>query len=201
VRETVGQVLEEQGASVTAAATVDEANDHLQHECFALVLTDLRLEQGTEGLDVARMARDRAPGARVVLFSGQISEIANGAEARRRVAKPLTIDALARILTDLGTEVEAPARGSRGARLSDAEGQQLLAAFVAGDQGAFTRIATSYRAMLFSVFLRWFRLGEQDAEDLCQEVMLQLVVRRPRSECPHLAARHRDQPGQEGSGA
>jgi len=181
VRESVGQVLEERGACVTPAATVDEAGDHLQRESFALVLTDLRLDQGTEGLDVARMARERTPGARVVLFSGQdLSEIAQeAAEAGvdEILAKPLTIDALARILTDLGTEVEAPARGSRGARLSDAEGQQLLAAFVAGDQGAFTRIATSYRAMLFSVFLRWFRLGEQDAEDLCQEVMLQLVVK------------------------
>jgi RNA polymerase sigma factor (sigma-70 family) len=174
-------VLEEQGASVTAAATVDEATDHLQRECFSLVLTDLRLEQGTEGLDVARMARDRVPGARVVLFSGQdMSEIAQeAAEAGvdELLAKPLSIDALARILTDLGTEVEAPAAGSRRARLSDAEGQRLLAAFVAGDQGAFTQIATSYRAMLFSVFLRWFRLGEQDAEDLCQEVMLQLVIK------------------------
>ena len=43
VRESVGQVLEEQGATVTAAATVDEADNHLQRECFSLVLTDLRL--------------------------------------------------------------------------------------------------------------------------------------------------------------
>jgi len=61
--------------------------------------------------------------------------------------------------------------------LSDAEGQELLTAFVAGDQGAFEMLATSYRAMLFSVFLRWFRLAEEDAEDLFQEVMLQLVIK------------------------
>jgi len=181
VRESVGQVLEDHGAFVTAAATVGEADDHLQRECFSLVLTDLRLDRGNEGLEVARMARERAPGVKVVLFSGQdLTEIAGEAAdagVDEVLAKPLTLDALARILTDIGTEVEAPAAGARSSRLTDDEGQRLLAAFVAGDQSAFTRIATSYRAMLFSVFLRWFRLGEQDAEDLCQEVMLQLVMK------------------------
>jgi RNA polymerase sigma factor (sigma-70 family) len=181
VRESIGQALEDQGALVTAAATLDEAGDQLRHESFALVLTDLRLDHGTEGLEVARMARERAPDTKVVLFSGQdLSEIAQQAEdagVDELLAKPLSIDALARILTDLGEEVEVPVRGPRSGRLSDAEGQRLLSAFVAGDQGAFAQIATSYRAMLFSVFLRWFRLGEEDAEDLCQEVMLQLVVK------------------------
>jgi len=181
VRESIGQVLEEQGARVTAAATVGEADDQLRQEHFALVLTDLRLDRGTEGLQVARIARERAPEARVVLFSGQdltdIVQEAEDAGVDELLAKPLSIDALARILTDIGTEVEVPRRGSREGRLSDAEGQRLLAAFAAGDQGAFSQLATSYRAMLFSVFLRWFRLGEEDAEDLCQEVMLQLVVK------------------------
>jgi RNA polymerase sigma-70 factor (ECF subfamily) len=177
----VGQVLEERGARVTSAATFDEANDQLRAESFALVLTDLRLESGTEGLEVARLARERTPDAKVVLFSGQdmteIADEAADAGVDELLAKPLSIDALARILTDLGTVDEAPQPGSRSGRLSDTEGQRLLAAFVAGDQGAFARIATSYRAMLFSVFLRWFRLNEEDAEDLCQEVLLQLVVK------------------------
>lgn len=182
VRESVGQVLSDQGAEVTPAASLDEARTTLQTKQFALVLTDLKLECGTEGLDVARIARARTPDARVVLFSGEdLSEVeveANQAGVDEMLAKPLSIEALARILTDLGTETDQPkTTGKRGGRLSDSQGQALLESFVAGDQGAFEMIATSYRAMLFSVFLRWFRLSEEDAEDLFQEVMLQLVVK------------------------
>lgn len=181
VRESVGQLLEEQGAQVTAAGTFDEAEDRLQHCQFALVLTDLRLDRGTEGLQVAKIARSRIPGARVVLFSGQdmsdLVDDATEAGVDELLAKPLTVDALTRILTDLGTEVEPPDLAPKSGRLTDAEGQRLLSAFVAGNQGAFSQLSTSYRAMLYSVFLRWFRLGEEDAEDLFQEVMLQLVIK------------------------
>ena len=182
VRDSVGQALSDQGATVTPVASLDEARSTLESTQFALVLTDLKLACGTEGLDVARIARDRIPDARVVLFSGQdLSELedeATQAGVDEMLAKPLSLEALARILTDLGTETEQPAATTkRGARLSDTQGQALLEAFVAGDQGSFEMIATSYRAMLFSVFLRWFRLSEEDAEDLFQEVMLQLVVK------------------------
>jgi RNA polymerase sigma factor (sigma-70 family) len=181
VRESVGQALSDQGANVTPVASLEEAKTTLGDNEFELVLTDLRLEQGTEGLDVARIAREETPDAKVVLFSG---EDLSGVEAEAAelgidelLAKPLSIDALARILTDLGTETEQPRGKRRSGRLSDADGQKLLEAFVAGDQGSFEIIATSYRAMLFSVFLRWFRLAEEDAEDLFQEVMLQLVIK------------------------
>jgi RNA polymerase sigma factor (sigma-70 family) len=181
VRESVGLVLEERGANVTPVASLDEARKSLTQRRFALVLTDLRLDTGTEGLDVARLARERTPDAKVVLFSGQdLSEVAEEAEdagVDEMLAKPLSIDALARILTDLGCEVTPAERPARSGRLTDRQGQDLLEAYVAGDQMALNMIVTSYRAMLYSVFLRWFRLSEEDAEDLFQEVMLQLVVK------------------------
>lgn len=182
IRESVGQLLEEQGADVTPVATLAEAKSNLNNKSFALVLTDLRLKLGTEGLDVARTARKTDPDAHVVLFSGQdlsdLEDEATEAGVDELLAKPLSFESLERILTDLGTEVEErPTKATKGQRLSDAQGQELLMSFAAGDQGAFEMLATSYRAMLFSVFLRWFRLTEEDAEDLFQEVMLQLVIK------------------------
>ena len=133
IRESVGQVLSDQGANVTPVASLDEARTTLEEKDFALVLTDLKLEQGTEGLDVARIARQETPTAKVVLFSGQdLSEIEGEAAevgVDEMLAKPLSLDALARILTDLGTETEQPAKGKTG-RLTDTQGQKLLERFI-----------------------------------------------------------------------
>jgi RNA polymerase sigma factor (sigma-70 family) len=184
VRESVGLALEEQGARVTPAASLDEARRKLDRRQFALVLTDLKLDGGREGLEVARAARSRTPDAKVVLFSGfDLSELADEAEEAgvdEMLSKPIPLEALARLLTDLGSQEQPPtAPGRSEHRLSDARGQLLLEAHVAGDQAALNRIVEAYRPMLFSVFLRWFRLSSEDAEDLFQEVMLQLVVKAP----------------------
>ncbi len=184
VRESVGTALAEQGARVTEVASLDEARDTLSRRRFSLVLTDLRLAVGNEGLTVARLARRRAPDARVVLFSGRdLDEVAaEAAEAGvdEMLAKPLSIDVLARLLTDLGGAESAPVEVPPGStRLTDEQGQALLEEFVAGRPGALERIVAAYRPMLFSVFLRWFRLSTEDAEDLSQEVMLQVVLKAP----------------------
>ena len=63
------------------------------------------------------------------------------------------------------------------ASLSDAEGQIVLERFRVGDQDALDEIIKAYSSMIFGVFLRWFRLDLDDAEDLFQEVLLQLVVK------------------------
>jgi RNA polymerase sigma factor (sigma-70 family) len=182
VRDSVGMALADQGARVTKVASLEEARNKLERRRFSLVLTDLVLHSGTEGLTVARIARKRTPQARVVLFSGgnldEVAEEANDAGVDEMLAKPLTLDVLARLLTDLGREEVAPrAPGQSTTRLSDEHGQALLEAHNAGDSQALDRIIEAYRPMMFSVFLKWFRLSTEDAEDLSQEVMLQLVLK------------------------
>lgn len=61
--------------------------------------------------------------------------------------------------------------------ISDAEGQAILERFLVGDQSALDEILKHYSPMIYGVFLRWFRLDLEDAEDLFQEVLLQLVVK------------------------
>jgi RNA polymerase sigma factor (sigma-70 family) len=181
VRESVGLALSEQGAKVTPVASLDEARANLSKRRFSLVLTDLQLDAGTEGLTVAKLARRRAPRARVVLFSGRdLDEVANeAAEAGvdEMLAKPLSLEVLTRLLTDLEKQEPSSSQGRSDSRLSDEQGQALLEAHVAGNNGALDRIVEAYRPMMFSVFLRWFRLSNEDAEDLFQEAMLQLVLK------------------------
>jgi RNA polymerase sigma factor (sigma-70 family) len=181
VRESVGLALSEHGATVTSVASLSEARVKLSKGRFSLVLTDLQLAAGTEGLTVAKLARSQKPKARIVLFSGrdldEVADEAVEAGVDEMLAKPLSQDVLARLLTDLGTKRAVTDSRRSDNRLDDEEGQALLEAHVAGDSGALNLIVTAYRPMMFSVFLRWFRLSSEDAEDLFQEAMLQLVLK------------------------
>ena len=62
-------------------------------------------------------------------------------------------------------------------RVSDADGQALLERFVVGDQEALDRLLEAYTPMIFAVFMRRYRLAQEDADDLFQEVLLQLVMK------------------------
>lgn len=181
VLESLGHALSTRGARVTTVTTLDEARASLGTETIELVLTDLRLDGPRDGLEVARIARSECPNARIVLISGhdlgEVAEDAEQAGVDEMLAKPLPIAVLDRLLEDLGVEhpTAPPLAGRPRRRLTDDEGQLLLDAWIAGDDHAFELLTEAYRPMLFSVFLRWFRLEAEDAEDLFQEVMLQLV--------------------------
>lgn len=171
--------LEARGARVATAASADEARRRLDDRRFALVVTDLRLEEDDGGLTVARAARRTVPRARVVLISGadldEISDEAADAGVDEMIAKPVPTAVLDRLLDELVAATVPPrARG-----LDDAAATALLTRFVTGDDDAFSRLATAYRPLLYSIFLRWFRLEESDADDLYQEVLLQLVTKAP----------------------
>jgi len=71
---------------------------------------------------------------------------------------------------------EEPAVG-RKPEVSDADGQALLERFVVGDQDALDRLLEAYTPMIFAVFMRRYRLTQEDADDLFQEVLLQLVMK------------------------
>lgn len=66
---------------------------------------------------------------------------------------------------------------SRKSELSDAAGQSLLERFVVGDQNALDRLLAAYTPMIFAVFMRRYGLTQEDADDLFQEVLLQLVMK------------------------
>jgi RNA polymerase sigma factor (sigma-70 family) len=173
--------LEDRGAAVTAAEDLRGAREALGNGSFDLVLTDLCLEGGTEGLEVAATARKAGPSTRIVLFTGRdlapALERAQEAGVDEILPKPFPSEVLDRLLADLGTASEPEPTASSRKRLTDSEGQKLLQRFVAGDRASFDRLVDAYTPMLFGIFLKWFNLTVEDAEDLYQEVLLQLLVK------------------------
>ncbi len=69
-------------------------------------------------------------------------------------------------------------------RLSDEQAEIFLRRFAAGEVAALDPLLDAYTPVLFAIFLRWFRLDAEDAEDLFQEVLLQFVVKAPEIRSP-----------------
>jgi RNA polymerase sigma factor (sigma-70 family) len=77
--------------------------------------------------------------------------------------------------SDASQHADAGRRPTR--RLSDEQGEALLRRFAAGECDALDRLIEAYSATVYAILLRWYRLSVEDAEDLFQEVLLQLTVK------------------------
>jgi CheY-like chemotaxis protein len=70
VRETIGAVLSEAGFQVATAATGMEAVALSEERRFDLVVADIRLPGGLDGLQVAQHVRLRNPSLKCLFISG-----------------------------------------------------------------------------------------------------------------------------------
>ncbi len=96
-RETIAEVLEDAGHSVTAAENEARALELLEGSAYDLVLTDLRLPDGS-GMHVLEKAKQLYPSTPVVMITGHGS-IENAIEATRLgayeyVTKPVDLNKL-----------------------------------------------------------------------------------------------------------
>lgn len=67
-RQAIQEWLELKGYATVGAGTVAEAVSHL-HDGIAVIVTDLKMPQ-SDGLELLRMSKERAPHAAVILISG-----------------------------------------------------------------------------------------------------------------------------------
>ena len=111
IRRSLQILLEAEGHGVRTASSAEEALKALPHASPDLVLLDLMLP-GRTGLDVLPDIRDRAPGAVVVMMSGQAT-LGHAVEATRLgafhfIEKPLSPEAI--LLTVNGAQELVRAR-------------------------------------------------------------------------------------------
>jgi CheY-like chemotaxis protein len=72
IRLIMSEAMLDDGFDVTTASTGDEAMQHLRAgQVFDLLLTDIQLPGATDGLDVARAARNNAPKIPIIFTTGQ----------------------------------------------------------------------------------------------------------------------------------
>jgi len=79
--------------------------------------------------------------------------------------------------TEQQTNSHENATAARKPKISDTDGQMLLERFVIGDQDALNQLLEAYSPMIFAVLMRRYRLTQEDADDLYQDILLQLVMK------------------------
>jgi CheY-like chemotaxis protein len=78
---------------VVAAATAEQALEHLEKERFDAVLSDLQLGPGMNGLDLLELIAERSPQTRRVLYTGDFKALPHTC-AHVLLRKPTTGESL-----------------------------------------------------------------------------------------------------------
>jgi len=86
IRFGLTEYFEGRGYQVAAVSSLDEAKAGLRAKAYDLVITDLRLSDHVEGLDVISEVRERYPNTRVILLT------AYGSPAVEAAANHLGVD-------------------------------------------------------------------------------------------------------------
>ena len=102
VRDCLFEALAEAGLRIEGRATAEAAMILLSADRPpAVVVTDINLGPGMDGLAFARAAREVCPGLPVVFISGRYSELRNMLPHERFLPKPFTTPALLRAIEDV----------------------------------------------------------------------------------------------------
>ncbi|UJR82906.1 response regulator [Sandaracinus amylolyticus] len=90
----LGRVLEETGCAVTTAVSADVAKALIEAGDFDLLVCDATLVADGDGRDVLAFARERAPRALRVLFSGRPPDDTDSTLIERFAMKPMLSEEL-----------------------------------------------------------------------------------------------------------
>lgn len=119
IRFTIADALEDAGYAVLEAGTVLEAVGKLgQHEHIDLVLTDIDMPGGLNGIDLAKMVAECAPKISIIVSSARSHRDLEGLpDVAHRLAKPCTA---ASLLSTVGSVLKAKERAAGQAQRQSA---------------------------------------------------------------------------------
>jgi len=98
VRDVLTKVLAQRGFAVTAVPSGTDALRELQSDRYSLMLLDIRMSPGPNGIDVLARALDLDPDLRIIMLTG-VSDLTTAARcmqlgARDFLTKPIDIKVL-----------------------------------------------------------------------------------------------------------
>ena len=102
VRDCLAEALHDAGLDIEGSASGEDALAVLKGAAAPKVLvTDINLGQGMDGLAFARAAREVYPGLPVVYISGRYGELRGLSSRERFLPKPFTAPSLLRAIADV----------------------------------------------------------------------------------------------------
>jgi len=102
VRDCLAEALHEAGLDIEGSASGEAALVRLRGKAAPKVLvTDINLGHGMDGLAFARAAREVHPGLPVVYISGRYGELRGLSGSERFLPKPFTAPSLLRAIADV----------------------------------------------------------------------------------------------------
>jgi CheY-like chemotaxis protein len=101
-RDILGEFLGGLGCVLTVHGTGRGALDELERQTFDVVLTDLLLP-GASGWEIARAAKRRAPGCRVIMLSGKEipEELLEDALVDASLTKPVDLERIRVVIAEV----------------------------------------------------------------------------------------------------
>src|SRR6185312_15933814 len=102
IRETLPVILRNSGFTVTVAAKVSEALDHIRNQQFDILLCDLHIEHDNDGYEVVRAIRAIDPSCVAVILTAY-PDMASAVEGIRNgvddyIIKPMPPDTVVKLL-------------------------------------------------------------------------------------------------------
>jgi DNA-binding response OmpR family regulator len=102
IRDILGEALNEAGLDTVRSPTAEQALELMGAEAPRVMVTDINLGAGMDGLALGRAARLRFPGLPIVYISGRYAEVSGLRQDERFLPKPFPASALLRTIAEFG---------------------------------------------------------------------------------------------------
>jgi DNA-binding NtrC family response regulator len=109
IRDILGEALNEAGLDTVRSPNAETALALMDGDCPRVMVTDINLGAGMDGLALGRAARLRFPELPIVYISGRYAGVSGLRKDERFLPKPFPASALLRTIAEFGTAGAAPA--------------------------------------------------------------------------------------------
>ena len=103
IRDILGEALDEAGLDTVRTPTAEAALELMGGDAPRVMVTDINLGSGMDGLELGRAARQRFPDLPIVYISGRYAGVAGLRQDERFLPKPFSASALLRTIAEFGS--------------------------------------------------------------------------------------------------